>query len=235
MKVALKSLLSRGKHKPNPGLLNLSNSQDFVLASSQSGLAQDRGRRGAPWLETLPPALRAMPITAVRPRELPASPSFQSSPRARGTVGISESKPLLQSHATALGAQAPRRRGAAHASTAKRARGLGSCSLPATAAAGAGAARTPRPVGRRGAAGAPGAGPLGPLNLPGLLRGPQPETAPRGAEQGAALRGGAYWAPSCPRPRGTCWGDSRPRLRRGRGGPRAPTRGGGAGEVGFLR
>lgn len=129
----------------------------------------------------------------------------------------------------------PRRRGAAHASTAKRARGLGSCSLPERAAAGAGAARTPGPVGRRGAAGAPGAGPLGPLNLPGLLRGPQPETAPRGAEQGAALRGGAYWAPSCPRPRRTCWGDSRPRLRVGRGGPRAPTRGGGAGEVGFLR
>lgn len=51
------------------------------------------------------------------------------------------------------------------------------------------AARTPRPGGRRGAARATGAGPLGPLNLPGLLRGPQPETIPSVAEQGAEAAG----------------------------------------------
>lgn len=119
----------------------------------------------------------------------------------------------------------PRRRGTAHASTAALARGLGSCSLLPGAGAGAGAARTPRPGGRRGAAGAPGAGPLGPLNLPGLLRGPQPETAPRGAEQDAAAAAGRSGEVRTgplrvPGPRGIQWGGSRPRLPGGSVRPR---------------
>lgn len=150
--------------------------------------------------------------------------------KVRETMGISQSEPPPESHATALGAQArpappPRRRGTAHASTAALARGLGSCSLLPGAGAGAGAARTPRPGGRRGAAGAPGAGPLGPLNLPGLLRGPQPETAPRGAEQDAAAAAGRSGEVRTgplrvPGPRGIQWGGSRPRLPGGSVRPR---------------
>lgn len=61
------------------------------------------------------------------------------------------------------------------------------------------------PAGGAAGLGPPGAGPFGPLNLSGLLRGPQLETRPRGGRAGSGsgggsgeLRRGAYWTPFLP-------------------------------------
>ena len=162
--------------------------------------------------------------------ELPASRSLPRRSRVDGAILLaSVSEPPLGSHATALGVQVPRSQGTAHPSSVTRARGLGSCSSRLGASARAGAARTPRPGGRRGSARGAGGGaarPFKPFRAApraaagdGATRGP----SRRGGGSGGALRGGAYWAPSSP-------GPAEARVPGSRGladlGLRAPTRAG---------
>ncbi|KAK2502508.1 hypothetical protein MC885_002588 [Smutsia gigantea] len=124
-------------------------------------------------------------MTAVRPPELPASRSFHGRNRANETIlsGISVSETQLGCRRHILDAQVPRRCGAAHVSSVRRARGLGSCSLGQGADARARATRTPGPGGRRGAAWGAGGGAARPF---------KPfRAAPTAAARERTTRGGA--------------------------------------------